>query len=259
MDKRYLHLTVRAAPELGEGVVVAYASVFGTEYRVGYDTSERIAPGAFADSLKERKAFAIYHEHGWRRGDAPIGVTRKAEEDDKGLRIEAQLWVDDDPKARAVYRSLEAEALREWSIGFLPTEEVKIDGGEVVEVRKADLLEASTVLMGANPDTETVGVRAGACPTCGQAEARTEVGNLRVKLEADTSEFESAMERVRALMDADPEALEALAAATREDQDEDDAETRDDDDEPALVESLDLSNPRHRDLLRESLSSDGPQ
>lgn len=162
MTKRFLDLQVRAAPDKGEGVVEAYASVFDVDYRVGYGLKETIKPGAFAESIKDR-SIPIYHEHSWRNGDEPIGVTRAVAEDETGLRVEAELFVDTSPKARNVYRAMEARALNEWSIGFVPTEETTVtreNGDEVIEVTKGDLLEASTVLRGANPETDTVGVRA---------------------------------------------------------------------------------------------------
>ena len=150
-----------------EGVIEAYASVFGTRYDVGF-AQERVAKGAFLDSLDARGSLAIYHEHGWKRGDAPIGVA-EAREDDTGLLVEAELFLDD-PKAASVYRSVERGALNEWSIGFVPTEVAIVrdeDGLDVEEVRRADLLEASTTIRGANPDTSTVGVRASSgCPVC---------------------------------------------------------------------------------------------
>ena len=169
INARSLPLTVRAKrDDEREGVIEAYASVFGTRYDVGF-MLERVAEGAFADSLDERDgALAIYHEHGWRRGDAPIGIA-SATEDEHGLKVEAELFLDD-PKASSVYRAVEAGALREWSIGFVPRETASVtddDGLDVEEIRKADLLEASTTIRGANPDTDTVGVRTfDHCPVC---------------------------------------------------------------------------------------------
>lgn len=168
INARTMTLAVRAkGDDERDGIIEAYASVFDTRYDVGF-ALERIVKGAFEDSLAERDSLAIYHEHGWKRGDAPIGVA-KAEEDDVGLRVEAELFLDD-PKASAVYRAVDAGALTEWSIGFVPTELAFVtddDGLDVEEVRKADLLEASTTIRGANPDTTTEVVRSmSTCPVC---------------------------------------------------------------------------------------------
>ncbi len=196
-------LAVRAkSDDEREGVIEAYASVFDTRYDVGY-ALERVVKGAFEDSLEARPTLAIYHEHGWRRGDAPIGVA-SAWEDDHGLKVEAELFLDDS-KARAVYTSVERGALTEWSIGFVVREEAIVtddDGLDVFEVRRADLLEASTTIRGSNPDTETVGVRASAvCPVCGTA---TETRDEREHVEERDDEEPEKLALVDVLDPNDP-------------------------------------------------------
>lgn len=159
MQRTYLPLEVRAADDAPDGVVEAYGSVFDTEYAIP-GGRETIRQGAFADSLAERDSIAVYHQHGHKFGQPPIGFTTDAREDDTGLRFRAQLLVDESETARSVFRSIEAGALREWSIGFRAIE-TREDPEEpdLVEILEADVPEISSVLVGANPDTDTIDAR----------------------------------------------------------------------------------------------------
>lgn len=146
--------------ETPQGILEGYASVYDAEYRVGYFTNEIIAPGAFGESLKRQGGvIPIFYEHDW---NDPIGFAN-AEEDEKGLRVEALLFIEDSSRARTVYRAVAAGALREWSIGFLP-ETIELSTNDETEmdvetVTRGDLVEASVVVRGANPETEMIDVR----------------------------------------------------------------------------------------------------
>lgn len=159
MQKTYLPLEVRAADDAPDGVVEAYGSVFDTEYAV-LGGREVIRPGAFEDSLAERDSIAIYHQHGHKFGRPPIGFTTKAREDDTGLRFRAQLLIEESETARVVFRGIENRALTEWSIGFRAIETREDpDEPDLVEVLEADVPEISSVLVGANPETDTIDAR----------------------------------------------------------------------------------------------------
>lgn len=159
-EVRHRSFRMRAVEDAPEGVVEGYITVFGTAYDIGWGLREQIEPGAFDGSLSETEGvIPIYYQHDHRTGGTPIGtgtVTRDA----KGYLVRAELFVDDDPKARAVWRTMAKGALREWSVGFTTPED-----GDVVRDRdlesivRGDLMEASVVLRGANPDTETLAVR----------------------------------------------------------------------------------------------------
>lgn len=157
MKIRRLPVTFRAEPELGEGVVVGYVTKYDVEYQIGFSTRERIASGAFDESLAGQTSLPIFWEHDWAAG--PIGITTNAGGDDDGVRVEAQLFLDD-PRGRSVWRAMEAGALREWSVGYYP-QEIVIDEEDpgLETITRGDLAEASVVVRGANPDTETVEVR----------------------------------------------------------------------------------------------------
>lgn len=163
-EKRLFHSGGRmhALPDVGEGVVEAYTSVFGvTFWEAGFFTRRKVRIGehAFDRVLEERSSFPIVFEHDWDAG--PIGHTVEQKVDGKGLRAVAQLYIDDE-MGRRVWRSMEAGALEEWSIGFYPrAHEVAEDddGDEITTYTDIDLAEMSVVFRGANPDTETITVQ----------------------------------------------------------------------------------------------------
>lgn len=165
---RHAPIQFRAAPEMGEGVLIGEASVYDVEYRAGYGLQECIAPLAFLDSLAERDGILpVFYAHAWSEQKSsvpqpPIGYSVTTS-DSHALRVEAHLFIQDNEAARSVWRSADARALREWSVGFLPTEirEVVDDAtGAMTEViEKAELLEVSVVLKGANPATSIATVR----------------------------------------------------------------------------------------------------
>jgi HK97 family phage prohead protease len=172
-------VSVAALPELGEGVVEAYPSVFDVEYRMGFAARHVIRRGAFEATLAEQTSVPLFWQHAWSWSEqVPIGHTTEAEEAERRLRIVGQLYLDDPTVAR-VWQSMMAGALREWSIcyriilGRTPDQDE-----DLLEVLEAELLEVSVVLRGANPDTETLRV-AGAHDRCVQAaltEFRREFG-----------------------------------------------------------------------------------
>lgn len=151
---------MRALTDVGEGAVEAVASVYGITYDVMdwfWETKERIAPGAFTDSIGEDPLAPYFWMHGWE--DGPIGHGEWADSAAE-LRNRGQLYVDDGMALR-IWRGLQAGAIREWSIGYiaLDTHVEKEDGEEVEVVDKGQLVELSSCVMGANPGTETISVR----------------------------------------------------------------------------------------------------
>ncbi len=148
----------RAEPTGGEGVLVGYATVWGVTYPVGGGLREQIARGAFAASLAAQGGvIPTFYEHDWSQ---PLGWAQ-ASEDATGLRVEARLLIDENEKARSVWRAAQAGALKEWSIGYRPETITLSDSeaGPVEIVEVAELIEASVVVRGANPATSMVNVR----------------------------------------------------------------------------------------------------
>jgi HK97 family phage prohead protease len=139
------------------GAVEAIVSAFDVDYRIGYFGKHRIEAGAFADTLAEQEAIPLFWEHDWTAGGLPIGHATGSEEE-RGLKIAGQLYLDDPAVAR-VHKAMQAGAVREWSIGYRVLEaRYPEDQPELTIVTKAELLEASSVVRGANPQTETIKV-----------------------------------------------------------------------------------------------------
>lgn len=165
-----LRAEVHALGDVGEGVVECYASVFDVEFMEGssfFQRKVRIEKGAFEESLQSHDSFPVMWEHDWDAG--PIGHSLDDKEDDHGLWGRIQLYTDSD-RGRNIWRSMEAGAIFDWSIGFYPqieeTQKRKKNDDDndseqetIVIYKKVDLAERSVVVRGANPDTETISVQ----------------------------------------------------------------------------------------------------
>jgi len=139
-----------------EGEFSAVVSVFGN-VDLGGDVVE---PGAFKRTLEERGMPPVVYSHQW--DSAPIGVVTEAEETKEGLQVEARLFVDDNPDARAVYAALRGGALKEFSFAYGVKDfriETNDDEEEVRYLSDVDLFEVGPTLVGMNPDTRLVEVR----------------------------------------------------------------------------------------------------
>lgn len=167
---RQIVAACRALPEAERtvsGEVEAIAAVYDVRYRVGPETYERVREGAFTDSIAANPNLPIFWEHSWQRGDAPIGIGR-AREEGAAIRISGRLFVDEDDRARNIYRAMTGDpesgigpTIREWSVGMIAGKnpgEVEVHG-DTEEIVRADLAETSVVLRGAQPSTETLALR----------------------------------------------------------------------------------------------------
>lgn len=170
------------APE-GEDAVLGelsgYASVYGKTF-MGEWGPQQIGKGSFAESIQRTNGIIpIFYQHGWAKAAnaVPIGHAL-VEENSRGLKVQASLYVNDLPEAKAVALAAKAGALREWSIGFLADETTLlhpktgaelsasdlmagVDGAPVERTDKGTLLESSVVVKGANPWTTMVANEAG--------------------------------------------------------------------------------------------------
>jgi HK97 family phage prohead protease len=152
-----------AGPDDGleDGQFLAYASVFGNVDSYG----DIVKKGAFKDSLEE-----------WGKKDAPIpllwghdifdmfnniGHLEDAKEDDHGLLVKGQLDLDN-PNGAQAYKLIKTKRVTDLSFAYDVKEEGKTetDEGTFNELRKLALHEVSIVPMGANSETEFVGVKA---------------------------------------------------------------------------------------------------
>ena len=110
---RDFDLSVKAVAD--DGTFNGYGSVWG----VVDSYQEVVAPGAFTDSLADLRAkgrpVPVLWQH---RGDTPIGIWDKLEEDEHGLRGEASLLIDDVAQAREAHALMKKRAVTGLSIGY---------------------------------------------------------------------------------------------------------------------------------------------
>lgn len=122
-----------------DGTFCGYASLFGKE-DMGRDV---VMPGAFAESLKNRRASAIklLFQHD---PNEPIGVWLEIREDAKGLWVKGRL-MQDVVRAREVLSLMRAGALDGLSIGFRTVTGRTDPKTGVRRLHKIDLWEISVV------------------------------------------------------------------------------------------------------------------
>lgn len=147
-----------AAEAKAAGTVKALVSAYGVKYRIGWSTWHTIEAGAFAKSIAEQAAIPLFWQHAWSYTEQmPIGHGTATEEA-RGLVIEGEEYVDD-PEVARLHRAQMAGAINEWSIGYrVLAMRADPDDDTHYYVTEGELLEASSVLRGANPATETLQV-----------------------------------------------------------------------------------------------------
>lgn len=153
---------------LEAGQFTAYASVFGNIDSYG----DIVVRGAFAETLKEWEesgnALPLLFGHNMSDPDYNIGHIVKAEEDERGLLVTAQLDLES-PKGAQVYRLLKGRRVSQMSFAYevLDGAPVEKDGQEAWELRRLKLYEVSVVPIGANQETEVLTVKAAAAALAG--------------------------------------------------------------------------------------------
>lgn len=151
--------TARKGEGVKAGTVAALVSAYGTKYQIGLSTFHTIRAGAFADSIAAQPSIPIFWAHAWNGTEQPPIGHGTASEGDDGLVIDGELYLDADPEIGRIHQALISGALREWSIGYrVLTESSDPDDDKHFYVDQAELMEASIVLRGANPATETLRV-----------------------------------------------------------------------------------------------------
>lgn len=144
--------------------LTGYATTFNDPYEVDsyYEGTftERIAPGAFAASLRNAQPIMMFNHGGDSRvGSVPIG-TATASEDSKGLRIRGELF--DNEAVRPVQQAIRAQAIRGMSIMMKVDEDTWTRGAagkpDTRLITRATVYEAGPVVWPANRNT-TVNVR----------------------------------------------------------------------------------------------------
>ncbi|MEE8658861.1 HK97 family phage prohead protease [Acetobacteraceae bacterium EV16G] len=110
---------MKFAPDAPDGSFEGYGSVFGNIDAHG----DEVLPGAFRDSLAERKAqgrmIPMHVMHGILGGDGlPVGVWHEASEDSRGLHLRGRLSGMDTDYGRRLYGLVKDGALSGLSIGY---------------------------------------------------------------------------------------------------------------------------------------------
>lgn len=130
-------------------IVKGYASYFNNKDSDG----DIIRPGAYAKTIKENGERVRYiYQHNMAQ---PLGKMVMLEEDDKGLKFEAQLA--NTTLGKDVYELIKMGVITENSVGILPMQkEFKGDYREITEVK---LYEVSAVTLAANDQAKILDVK----------------------------------------------------------------------------------------------------
>ena len=205
-------IELKAGPQdgLDEGQFVAYASVFGNVDSYG----DIVTKGAFTKDLqrweKSGNPIPLLFAHNMADPDFNIGHVVKAEEDNVGLKVTAQLDLEN-PKAKQVYRMLKGRRINQMSFAYdvVDGSTEKIDGADVYEIRDMKLYEVSVVTVGANQETEILSVKQ--LPTVAdRLLAEFKAGRvLSAKNESELRSAHEALGRVLSVLDSTPDEQKA--------------------------------------------------
>lgn len=162
MDIKSAPFTVKAAgPDDGltEGQFVGYASAFGNEDSYG----DVVQPGAFTKTLDEWSEkgaqIPVLWGHDMNDPFANIGGVVKAEEDESGLKVTAQLDMDN-PTAVQVYRLLKGRRIDTMSFSYSIRDSEK-KGGQT-HLKDLKVYEVSVVHVPANDQAQVLAVKSAA-------------------------------------------------------------------------------------------------
>lgn len=190
---------------------VGYASVFDVIDSYG----DVVRKGAFAKSIEALTAegaqpLGVYYAHNMNGSPyGLVGVVKSLTEDDYGLRVEADLYVDSNPEAKFLHQAMQDGVINEMSFAYYVTESswATHEGQEVYEIKSVDLLEVSVCPVGVNRQALIQEVKARLTP---RAKADTEdIGELTPVIVED----EGTEELEESKADADEEAT-AVATLT---------------------------------------------
>ena len=204
------HLKAGPQDGLGEGQFTAYASVFGNVDSYG----DVVVKGAFANDLvrweKSGNPIPLLFGHNMSDPDFNIGYVVKAEEDNVGLKVTAQLDLEN-PKAKQVYRMLKGKRIDQMSFAYdvIDGAPAVVDGQDVYEIRDMKIYEVSVVTVGANQETEILSVKQ--LPNVAdRLLADFKAGRvLSAKTENEIRGAHEALGRVLSVLDSTPDAQKA--------------------------------------------------
>lgn len=156
---------IKSIGDPAAGTFSGYGAVFHSMDLVG----DRIDPGAFRDSLAERKSMGrplpMHWNHGIPQlgGERCIGVWTVLEEDGNGLRVEGKIAGLTTDRGRYYYERLREGAITGMSIGYTVAKNAATypnKGGEARRIiHKAALAECSLVDDPAHPHARVLDVK----------------------------------------------------------------------------------------------------
>lgn len=151
---RNFQFSVKAVDETG------HFSGYGSVYNVIDAYRERVAPGAFAESLRKWQTRGRLPPVLWQHRSAePVGPFTKMVEDEHGLYVEGHLLVSDVQRAREARALMQSKAVDGLSIGFNSIVEEWNKEEEVITLKEIDLWEVSIVTFPANQESLIMEVR----------------------------------------------------------------------------------------------------
>lgn len=129
------------------GIFEGYASVFNIVDKV----KDRIVKGAFKDSLEKFSRSGSMPPLLWQHNAfEPIGVWHEMYEDDHGLFVKGELFINELATAREAYKLLKEKVVTGLSIGYLAINSYRDEKQGVRVLTKVDLQEISLVTFPAN-------------------------------------------------------------------------------------------------------------
>lgn len=223
---------------------VGYASVFDVVDSYG----DVVRKGAFAKSIEALTAegaqpLGVYYAHNMNGSPyGLVGVVKALVEDDHGLRVEADLFVDSNPEAKFLHEAMQMGVINEMSFAYYVTDGGwgKHDGEEIYEIKGVDLLEVSVCPVGVNRQALVQEVKARLTPARKSDEAVTVEDEGAEELEGvkadDEEEATADLTALRSLLTDALAALDAFESASKALADEDPAEPAANEDSKAAAE-----------------------
>ncbi|MFS0950895.1 HK97 family phage prohead protease [Enterococcus thailandicus] len=159
LERRSFNIQNMQTRNLNDGseptVIEGYASVFNSRTNIEGWYEEEIAPGAFTESVSQKKDVRCLFNHDWGCVLGRISAkTLLLEEDSKGLRFEVTLPNTTD--ANNLKESMARGDINQCSFGFVVTGQEEDYSGEtpLIRITNVDLWEVSIVSLPAYEDTE---------------------------------------------------------------------------------------------------------
>jgi len=155
IERRHIPEDVQVRQDEDEDVIEGHAALFDTETEIAGLFVERIAPGAFEESVQEDDIRALFNHNPDQVLGRNTADTLELEETEKGLRDQIEL--PDNTVGAAVQESVERGDVTGQSIGFRVQEESWVLNDDEMDVRtieQAQLIDVGPVTFPAYEDTD---------------------------------------------------------------------------------------------------------